>query len=36
MTSTPFVAVGWAGILSGIWWVMRRRNRMMSNSGSHK
>jgi len=36
MKSTPFVAVGWAGILAGIWWVMRRRNQMMSKSGSHK
>jgi formate dehydrogenase iron-sulfur subunit len=36
MKSTPFVAVGWAGILAGIWWVFRRRNQMMSKSGSGK
>jgi formate dehydrogenase iron-sulfur subunit len=30
MKSTPIVAVGWAGILAGLWWVFRRRNVMMS------
>ncbi len=34
MKSTPFVAVGWAAILAGIWWVVGRRNQMMSKSGS--
>lgn len=36
MKSTPFVAVGWASILAGTWWIMRRRNEMMTKSGSHK
>ncbi len=36
MKSTPFVAVGWAAILAGIWWVVGRRNQMMSKSGSRE
>jgi formate dehydrogenase iron-sulfur subunit len=30
MKSTPIVAVSWAGILAGLWWVFRRRNAMTS------
>lgn len=30
MKSTPIVAVSWAGILAGLWWVFGRRNAMMS------
>jgi hypothetical protein len=36
MKSTPFVAVGWASILAGIWWVVGRRNKMMSKNGSRE
>jgi len=34
MKSTPIVAVGWGAILTGGWWIMQRRNRMMSAKGS--
>jgi formate dehydrogenase iron-sulfur subunit len=36
MKSTPIVAVGWASILAGVWWVIGRRNKALSKNGPPK